>query len=369
MRTRLTDLFGIKYPIFAFSYMSPVVAAVTRAGGFGVLGAVRFTPEELENELKWLDDQLNGKPYGVDVVIPVSTAAAGMGDEEDLAVRLREMIPKGHREYVDQLLDKYGVPPAQPDAVPNRDLLGWVESTARSQVEVALQHKVSLVVSALGPPPADVVETLHAKGVKVGALVGSAHHAKAQVENGADIIIASGTEAGGHTGDVATMVLVPEVVDAVDVPVLAAGGIGSGRQVAAALALGAEGVWTGSVWLSTEEAEVAPTLREELLKATSRDTIRSRAMTGKPARLLRTRWVEEWESKDSPGPLPMPLQYMLNAQAQARMGQNQNRDLIVFPVGQIVGSFNKVRTVQEVIASMVSEYEESVSRLGKQQKR
>ncbi|MGH9197486.1 MAG: nitronate monooxygenase, partial [Acidimicrobiia bacterium] len=315
MRTRLTELFGIKYPIFAFSYMSPVVAAVTRAGGLGVLGAVRFTPEELENELKWLDDQVDGKPYGVDVVIPVSSAASGMGDDDDLAEKLREMIPKAHREFVDQLLEKYDVPPAAADSTPNRDLLGWVEGTARSQVDVALQHKISLLVSALGPPPTDVVENLHSHGVKVGALVGSADHARNQVTNGADIIIASGTEAGGHTGEVATMVLVPDVVDAVDVPVLAAGGIGSGRQMAAALALGAEGVWTGSVWLSTEEAGVAPTLQDELLKATSRDTIRSRAMTGKPARLLKTRWVEEWESKDSPGPLPMPLQYMLNAQA------------------------------------------------------
>lgn len=368
MRTRLTELFGIEYPIFAFSYMSPVVAAVSRAGGMGVLGALRFTPEELENELRWIDDQVEGKPYGVDVVIPVSSAAAGMGDDEDLAVRLREMIPKGHREYVDELLDKYNVPPARPDSSPNRDLLGWVEGTARSQVDVAIGHPIALLVSALGPPPADVVEKLHASGIKVGALVGSADQARSQVENGADIIIASGTEAGGHTGEIATMVLVPDVVDAVDVPVLAAGGIGSGRQIAAALALGAEGVWTGSVWLTTQEAELQPVVRDELLKATARDTIRSRAMTGKPARLLKTRWVEEWESKESPGPLPMPLQYMLNAQAQARIGQNQNRDLIVFPVGQIVGRLNKLTTVAAVITSMVSEYEEALSRLGRGQR-
>ncbi len=236
------------------------------------------------------------------------------------------------------------------------------------QVDVALSHDIKLLVNALGPPPADVIERAHAQGVRVAALIGTVDQARKQVAAGVDVIIASGTEAGGHTGEISTMVLTPQVVDAVaPVPVLAAGGIGSGRQAAAALALGADGVWTGSIWLTVAESDTHPVVKEKLLAATSRDTVRSRSMTGKPARLLRTPWTEAWDAPDSPGALPMPLQFMLTADAIGRMHRYADnpetgaRDLVGSPVGQIVGSMNAVRTVREVIYSMVEEYIETVS--------
>ncbi|MBO0732202.1 MAG: nitronate monooxygenase, partial [Acidimicrobiaceae bacterium] len=181
---------------------------------------------------------------------------------------------------------------------------------------------------------------------------------------GVDIIVAQGHEAGGHTGEVSTMVLVPEVVDAVaPTPVLAAGGIGSGRQMAAAMALGAEGVWTGSIWLTTAESDTAPQVIDKLLTASSRDTVRSRCMTGKPARQLRTAWTDAWESEESPGTLPMPLQYMLTADAQRRIARSGQRDLVGMPVGQIVGSMQHVRPVRDVVYDLIEGFIDATQRL------
>jgi NAD(P)H-dependent flavin oxidoreductase YrpB (nitropropane dioxygenase family) len=364
MRTRVSEQFGIEFPIFAFSHCRDVVAAVSRAGGMGVLGALYFTPDELEVELKWLEEHAGGKPYGVDVVMPASYVGAELGAGE-AEQRLADMIPAGHRGFVEETLARHGVPPLPEGtgAEPHR-LLGWTDATARPQVEVALSHPIALLANALGPPPADVVAQAHAAGVPVAALVSTAEHARKQVAAGVDLIVAQGTEAGGHTGEISTMVLVPEVVDTVaPTPVLAAGGIGRGRQIAAALALGAEGVWTGSVWLTVAESDCSPVVMEKLLAATSRDTVRSRAWTGKPARMLRSGWTEAWESPESPGTLPMPLQFMLAADAFRRIGRSGNRELAGMPVGQIVGSMNTVRPAGEVIYSMVEEYAETVARV------
>jgi NAD(P)H-dependent flavin oxidoreductase YrpB (nitropropane dioxygenase family) len=221
-----------------------------------------------------------------------------------------------------------------------------------------------------GPPPADLVARAHDNDVLVAALAGTTEHALRHVAAGVDLIVAQGTEAGGHTGEVATMVLVPEIVDAVGaVPVLAAGGIGRGRQVAAALALGAEGVWCGSVWLTTEEAETPSVVRDKFLAASSSDTVRSRSLTGKPARMLRTAWTDEWEEPGAPAPLGMPLQSALVAGPQLRInaaaGQpdTRARDLATYFVGQIVGSLNRVRPTRAVVLDMVSEFIDTVQRL------
>jgi NAD(P)H-dependent flavin oxidoreductase YrpB (nitropropane dioxygenase family) len=363
MRTRLSDMFDIELPIFAFSHCRDVVAAVTRAGGMGVLGALSFTPDQLEIELDWLDEHVGGKPYGVDVVIPASYTGADDLDPTTMSEKLEEMIPGAHRRFVEEVLDKYGVPPMPQDSAP-RHLLGWTREGASSLVDVALAHPISLLANALGPPPPDVVDKAHQHGVKVAALVGTTAQAERQVAQGVDIIVAQGHEAGGHTGQITTMVLVPEVVDAVaPTPVLAAGGIGDGRQVAAALALGAEGVWTGSVWLTTAESDMSPLVVEKLLAAHSTDTIRSRALTGKPARQLRTAWIDEWEGSDSPGTLPMPLQYMLVADAQHRISRSQNRDLVGMPVGQIVGQMNQVKPAKQVVYEMVEGFVAATERL------
>ena len=253
MKTRICDLFGIEFPIFAFSHCRDVVAAVSRAGGLGVMGALAFSNDQLEVELDWIDEHVGGKPYGVDVVMPNSLAAGEMAALDKAA--FEAMIPERHREYVEDVLGRHRVPKLPADAPRHESLLAWTHGGARTQVEIALSHPIKLIVNALGTPPKDVIDRVHADGVQVAALCGSVEHARRHVEAGIDIIVAQGSEAGGHTGEIGTIVLIPDVVDAVAPrPVLAAGGIASGRQIAAALALGADGAWMGSVWLTTSES-------------------------------------------------------------------------------------------------------------------
>jgi NAD(P)H-dependent flavin oxidoreductase YrpB (nitropropane dioxygenase family) len=364
VRTTLCDLLGIEHPVAGFTPSEHVAAAISRAGGLGVLGCVRFNdPAELESVLCWMDGNTDGRPYGVDVVMPAKVPAEGA------AIDLAELIPPGHREFVEQTLVKLGVPPL-PDGTPaGHAVLGWLHSIARQHVEVALSHRASLIANALGSPPEDVIAGAHERGMLVAALAGKAAHARRHVERGVDIVVAQGYEAGGHTGEIASMVLIPEIVDAVggQVPVLAAGGIGCGRQVAAALALGATGVWMGSAWLTTKEYTLTvdmPAMHAALLAATSSDTVRSRIYTGKPARLLRNRWTQAWEEPDAPEPLPMPLQNVLVSQAHQRLMRSGQPDVVPMPAGQIVGRMNEIRPVAEVMSDLLREADETLARLG-----
>ena len=365
MRTALSDEFGLDISLFAFSYMPEVVVEVCKAGGMGVLGAVRFTADELTEALDHIESQIGGRPYGVDIVMPAKTEAIAGMDVDELHAMLEKMIPQEHRDFVERLLEEHGVPPLPPEAQQQRDLLSWNDTEARQQVERALgRPDVKILVNALGPPPKDIVDEAHEAGIKVAALVGKRDHALKQIANGVDIIVAQGTEAGGHSGEIATMVLVPEVVEAVgDAPVLAAGGIGSGRQVAAAFALGAQGVWTGSMWLNTRECAQPEVMYRKFHNATSSDAVRSRAYTGKPARQLRTAWTEAWDNPENPQPLGMPLQYMLNAEAQDRIRRSENEALIGTPIGQLVGSMKETKTVREVIDALREEYTRTVESL------
>ena len=366
MRTELCDELGIEFPIFAFTHCRDVVAAVSNAGGFGVLGAVGFSPEQLQTELEWIDDHVGDNPYGVDIVIPGAYDGMGEMDAEKLEADLEALIPAGTRDFARQLYTDAGVPELPADKEPP-SLLGWTLATATPQVEIALEHpQVKLIANALGTPPSQVVDMVHAEGRMIAALCGSGAQAQHHVDGGIDIIIAQGTEGGGHTGEIGSMVLWPEVIEvAGDTPVLAAGGIGTGRQLAAALALGAQGVWTGSLWLTVTEADTPPAQMQAYFDADTRSTVRSRSWTGKPCRMLRNEWTEAWERDDTPDTLGMPMQFMVTGEMVARHAQYAEKAQPVGfnPVGQIVGRMNKARRTKDVIYEMVEEAIESTERL------
>jgi NAD(P)H-dependent flavin oxidoreductase YrpB (nitropropane dioxygenase family) len=366
MHTALCDELGIEFPIFAFTHCRDVVVAVSKAGGFGVLGAVGFSPEQLEIELNWIDEHIGDHTYGVDIVIP--NKYEGMDSNmsgEDLTKMLQDMVPQQHLDFARKLLTDHGVPMPEGEDDNSLRLLGWTEATATPQVEIALQHpKMTLIANALGTPPPDMIDLIHKAGRKVAALCGSPYQAMKHAAADVDIIIAQGGEGGGHCGEVGSIVLWPQVVKAVAPrPVLAAGGIGSGAQIAAALALGCQGAWSGSQWLMVEESENTQVQQATYINATSRDTTRSRSFTGKPCRMLKNDWTEAWEAADNPDPLGMPLQYMVSGMAVAATHRypDETVDVAFNPVGQVVGQFEKVEKTAAVIERWVNEYLDATS--------
>ena len=383
MRTAVTDMFGIDVPILAFSHCRDVVAAITRAGGMGVLGAAAHTPTQLEIDLDWIEAEIGDRPYGVDLIVPARYEGS---DEGGLSIdAVRNLIPPQHVAFVDDILRRYEVPeltdrdtdgePSSRGGPVGEAGAGMIFSAERAgpQLDIALARRTALVVNTLGPPTPDMIDRAKAEGRLVGALAGAAQHAERHVHAGVDLIVAQGYEAGGHTGQIGTMVLLPEIVDAVgDVPVLGAGGIGRGRQMAAAMALGAAGVWCGSVWLTTEEAETHPVVKEKFLAATSADTVRSRSRTGKPARQLRSAWTDEWDDPDTPMPLGMPLQPVLVDAALQRIDRGAHRKgsgaerLANYYVGQIVGTMNQSKPAAQVVYEMIDEFIEATQSLARQ---
>ncbi len=370
MRTALCEKLGCELPIFAFSHCRDVVVEVTKAGGFGVLGAATFSPEQLEAELRWIDQHVAGRPYGVDVIIPTKYDHEAERTTEDL----ENLIPDGHRAFMDKILDDAGVPllPADERERVHRDIVNgrgnMTPDGARRLLHVALTHpQVKLVVSALGSPPPDVMAQLRAAGVMVGAMCGKGEHAARHVAAGVDVIVAQGTEAGGHTGEIATMVLVPQVVAACGdkVAVLAAGGIAKGSQIVAALALGAQGVWCGTLWLGTRESELDPFEKEVLFATRTEDAVRRRARTGKPVRMIKSAMSEAWEQPGAPKYLPTPLQGILYNEAHARVVRAKRKDLYSFPAGQVVGMLTEETSVRDVMVQLQTEYLDTMERLRK----
>lgn len=368
MRSELAGKLGIEYPIFAFTHCRDVVVAVSKAGGIGVLGAVGFTPEQLKTELDWIDAHIGDHVYGVDIVIPQKYEGMGEMDPAKLEEMLQAMVPQEHHDFAAKLLADHGVP-EWPDPEEKMGLLGWNEAIATLLVDEALTRpKCKLIANALGTPPADIIKRIQDSGRLVGALCGKVKQAKQHREAGLDFIIAQGSEGGGHTGDVGSIVLWPQIIDAVeDTPVLAAGGIGNGRQVAAAMAMGAAGVWSGSLWLAVEEADAEPAQKQSYFDATEEDTVRSRSWTGKPCRMLRNEWTKAWETEGNPSPLGMPLQGLVTADAirrthkYAAVGQCQK---VAFnPVGQVVGQINHVERSGDVVVRLLSEFVDAVDHL------
>jgi NAD(P)H-dependent flavin oxidoreductase YrpB (nitropropane dioxygenase family) len=368
MRTKLAERLGVDFPIFAFSHCRDVVIEASKAGAIGVLGAVGFMPDEFAIQLRKIDEAVGDRPYGVDVVIPTNDQAEGESDPVELHKKLHALVPPEHVAFAKKILRDAGVPELPPGEAHEGDfLVRSTSATARLHIEEALRHeKVRVIANALGAPPPDVVAQIRESGRLLIGLCGKPQHAARHVAAGVDIIVAQGTEGGGHTGEIGSVVLWPEVIRAVaPVPVLAAGGIGTGHQIAAALAMGAEGVWCGSVWQTTWESDLTDVGRELLVKAACTDTVRSKSQTGKPSRLLRNKWTEAWAQPDAPATLPLPLQDMVSAEASARARAypSQARDVTIIPVGQIVGQMNQVERTRDVVARMVEEYVEATERL------
>src|SRR5215470_1917243 len=366
-------MLGIDFPLLAFSHCRDVVAGVSRAGGFGVLGATAFTLDQLELELKWIDDHIDGKPYGIDVLIPENLSIKY--DKGATTRSLVEHIPQQHKDFVRELLSRHGIEPSQaiergrvrsPDApVP------FQPEYALRLLEAAFRHPIKLIANALGVPPQAMIDMGRQHGVPVAALVGAPEHAVRQVQAGVDIIVAQGGEAGGHCGEVSTIVLIPEVLPAIkpirNVPVLAAGGIMTGRQMAACMTLGAAGVWTGSVWLATVESETTEIFRQKMIAATSRDTVRSKCRTGKYTRQLRSAWTDAWEGPDGIKALPMPLQSLISepalhaAQRAAERGNAKAREIVSYFVGQGVGLVDSVKSSRTVVREFMEEFAEAIA--------
>jgi NAD(P)H-dependent flavin oxidoreductase YrpB (nitropropane dioxygenase family) len=366
MYSPLCDLLDLEVPIFGFSHSPDVVVAVSNAGGMGVFGAADRTPDELDRDLGYIADRVGDRPFGVDFVVP---AGGGPVSSDSLEAHQAE-LPQDRIAFVEALLARHNIP-AAPDVDTHRRaelMMEFLSDGAGRLLEAALKHPIALLATALGPPPPYIVERAREQDVKIAGLVGTARQALYHRDAGADIVIAQGCEAGGHTGELTSMVNVPQVVDAVaPLPVLAAGGIASGRQAAAAMALGAQGVWIGSAWLATHESEIHEVLKERIVAATSRETVRSRSVSGKPQRMLTSAWTDEWDAPGAPDTLPMPQQAFLVADAMARIdhdasdGGEGGRALMTYPAGQVIGSVNRRVGAAELLAEIGAEYDEVVT--------
>jgi NAD(P)H-dependent flavin oxidoreductase YrpB (nitropropane dioxygenase family) len=363
MAFEITELVGAEFPLFAFSHCRDVVAAVSRAGGFGVLGGARFSAESLEQELKWIDDHVGGKPYGIDILIPENQAVKPGTSVAAIAA----MVPAEHRTFVEDLLRRSGIEP-RIEAAQGRATTAY---DGEPLLDVAFKHPIRLIANALGIAPPAMLERGRRHGVPVAALVGAKEHAIRQVNAGVDLIVAQGSEAGGHCGEVSTLVLVPEVIEAIakirKLPVLAAGGIMTGRQMAGMMAMGAAGVWTGSVWLATSDSETTEVIRDKLVAASSRDTVRSKYRTGKFSRQLRTTWHDAWEAEGAPPPLPMPLMSVLvepvlqQINSAAAKGNPQARELATYFVGQGVGLIDGVKSATRVVQDFKEDFAQAMT--------
>lgn len=365
MQTEFCKELGLEAPIFAFTHCRDVVVAVSKAGGIGVLGAVGFSPAKLKEELDWIDAHIGDHIYGVDTAIPQKYEGMDKTTPEELVAMLQDAIPQQHREFAEKLLTDAGVP-QWPDKDDDEVSLSFSAVQAQALVDEALTRpKCRMIVNALGTPPADIIKQVKDSGRLIGALAGRLKHGLAHKEAGLDFIVCQGSEGGGHAGEVTSMILWPQMVDAVaPLPVLAAGGIGNGRQILAAMSMGVAGVWMGSMWLNSEEANAEPAQRQSYMDATSEDTVRSRSFTGKTARVLKNEWTEAWERADTPDCLPMPLQGYLTFDAVRRThryaGSGDCQKVAFNPVGQVVGQINSIESCRDIVYRLLSEYADAL---------
>jgi NAD(P)H-dependent flavin oxidoreductase YrpB (nitropropane dioxygenase family) len=365
MQNKMCEMFGIEVPIFAFSHCRDVVVEVSKAGGMGVLGMARMSPERVKAELEWIDEHIDGKPYGIDVLMP-----ANFDDAGEMKFDPEGLLPAEQLDFVRTMLDDSGIPPlpeAEADDIMREIVMGmnFAPRESLAMIETAMQHPIKLIVNALGSPPAELVRRAKARGIKVAALAGKPRHAVRHREAGCDFVVAVGTEAGGHTGDISSLVLWPSIVDAVaPMPVLGAGGVGRGRQMAAALVLGCEGVWTGSVWLKTAQSEVTPEIKQKMFEAEAGDAVLTKSVTGKPCRTLRSTFTDAWDKPGAPDMLPAPKQlYLWWQEGRTRVERVRAKEFLTYPVGQIVGDMTEETSVRQVVYDLLDEMLESKERL------
>jgi NAD(P)H-dependent flavin oxidoreductase YrpB (nitropropane dioxygenase family) len=357
LHTRLCDEYGCEFPIVAFAHTKDVIAAVTNAGGIGVLGATGSTPDEIDSDIQWIRERVGDKPFGVDLLVPASFVQGNLED-------LEAMIPQEHRDFVEGLMRDNDMPE------PKGEIEGGIDAglmeKARKQLEVVLEQRVPIFASGLGSP-AFILDEAHARGTKCWGLIGMRRQAVRQLDAGVDTIIAQGGDSGGHSGHIGTFSLVPEVVKArneirPESLVLAAGGVTTGTHVAAAIAMGADGVWCGTIWQATNESETEMYAKQKLLDAVVEDAVQSRATTGKPVRQVRSKWTEAWAAPGAPDPLPMPLQPMLVAKIKQSIDDHHLEDWSGPPAGQGVGHIQSIKPARQVIFDLMEEAQEAVER-------
>lgn len=350
LHTPLCDKLGIEYPVVAFTHCKDVAVAVINAGGFAVLGEALHTPDQIAADIKWIRERVAGKPFGIDLVLPSSVP------EEKTVDELLAMIPPEHRAFEQQIKRKYDVP--DPKVAPDIHHWGGLDQKrALDQLEVIFDERVPVFASGLGSP-AFLLKRAHELGMQVWGLVGKPKQAKRQLAAGTDVIIAQGYDAAGHTGNIGTFSIVPQVVDAArgtGVPVIAAGGVTTGRHLAAALALGADGVWTGSLWLTSRESDVNMPLKERLLEAETDDTVYSNCISGYTMRTTRCPWHDEWLSEQAPEVLKPPLQMILSSNYIQGSLDYQRKDLMTEAAGQGIHYVKEMKPARQILSDIVEE--------------
>lgn len=355
MNNVLTERFGLKYPIFGFAHSIDVICALAEAGCFAVYGATRDTPEEIEERLALIRSRIGDKPFGVDLVMP-----RGMPEFADKQAVI-DQLPETHTDFVKGIYEKYNIPPATKPGMRTRFLRS--DEITNRQVEAVLSSDVNIFACGIGAPPAVVAEAKRREMTTL-ALVGHPRHAQAALRAGADMLVAQGHEAGAHTGPIGTFALVPQIVDVAEgVPVLAAGGVATGRHIAASFALGAQGVWMGTAWLTSYEHALHQVIVDKLLAAGSDDTVISRANSGKTFRQIRTGWSEEWARPGAPQPLQMPHQDMLIGDLLGAIGEHEIEPLMHSGAGQSVAFSIEQKSVAQIVADLASQTEEALGRL------
>jgi NAD(P)H-dependent flavin oxidoreductase YrpB (nitropropane dioxygenase family) len=358
MHTRICEEYGCEVPIVAFAHTKDVIAAVTNAGGIGVLGVNALTPEEIRSDIRWIRERVGNKPFGIDFLLSASYIE---GSPEEL----ESQIPQGHWDFIDGVMREHNIPEPktlEPYGVARVDLL----RKARAKFDVLIEENVPIFASGMGSP-AFALEQLHSAGIKVWGLIGLARQAARELEQGLDLIVAQGQDSAGHTGRMGTFSLVPEVVELAkeyDTPVLAAGGITHGRHIAGALAFGADGVWTGTIWQATHESDTSMKKKQRLVEARGQDAWVSLAYDGKRVRALRSKFQEVWDQPDAPEPLAMPLQGMLVGKIEQAIDDHELDEWLHVTAGQGVTFIEELKPARQVVFDLAEQARDALEAIG-----